>query len=72
MKKSEAIALFGSVSELAAALSVTRQAIYQWDEALTDERRDRVLGAAVRLGILTVCGPGPEGNDAAGQSEDAA
>jgi hypothetical protein len=37
---------------LARALGVTPQAIYQWDERLTQERVDRIVGAAVRLGML--------------------
>lgn len=50
MKKIEAIAMFGSPKDLAAALGVTRQAIYQWPEDLSQEASDRVIGAAARLG----------------------
>jgi hypothetical protein len=54
MTKSEAIAIFGSVGALASALGITRQAVYQWEEDLPQERRDRVIGAAVRLGMMKV------------------
>ena len=51
MKKNTAIKLFdGSVKNLAAALNVTRQAIYQWPDELDQDRIDRVLGAAFRMG----------------------
>lgn len=50
MHKSAAIAAFGSVTELAKALGVTRQYVYQWDEVLEQPLADRVRGAAQRLG----------------------
>jgi hypothetical protein len=62
MTKTEAVNLFGSVGALADALGVTRQAIYQWDEDLPDERRDRVVGAAVRLGLMHITAPEVEHN----------
>lgn len=49
MKKHEAIALFGTTRELAAALGITRHAIYQWPDDLPQDQADRVIGAAVRL-----------------------
>jgi predicted transcriptional regulator len=53
MTRSEAIRLFGSrQQDLADALGITRSAVAQWDEQLTQERIDRVIGAAVRLGKL--------------------
>lgn len=50
MKKHEAISLFRTVKELATALDITPQAIYQWPDELPQEQVDRVTGAAVRLG----------------------
>jgi hypothetical protein len=53
MTKAEAIALFGhSQADLARALNVTRAAIFYWpDGELDAARADRVIGAALRLGI---------------------
>lgn len=51
MKKSEAIQLFGSQSNMARALGITRQAVWQWPEDLSMIRTDWVRGAAMRLGI---------------------
>jgi hypothetical protein len=48
MTKSDAVNLFGSVAKLAGALGITQQAIYQWDEDLTQQRADWVVGAALR------------------------
>lgn len=54
MTKDQAKSIFGSNSEIARALGVTRAAITYWmqkDGDLLDERiADRLLGAAVRLG----------------------
>lgn len=50
MDKSTAIQIFGSASELARALGITRQAVYQWREHLSQEQVDRVIGAAIRTG----------------------
>lgn len=50
MTKTQAIRAFGSVRELAEALSITRHAIYQWPEDLPQSTCDRVTGAALRLG----------------------
>lgn len=52
MTKSDAIMLFASVTELASALSVTRQAIYKWPDELPQEQADRVIGAAIRTGRM--------------------
>lgn len=53
MLKTEAIALFGtSAADLARALGVTRSAVSQWPEVLAQDQADRVIGAAVRLGLL--------------------
>lgn len=51
MTKNQAVQMFGGVPALADALGITRQAIYQWPEVLDIERADRLIGAAVRLGI---------------------
>jgi len=54
MTRSEAIRLFGTrQSDLADALGISRSAIAQWSEDLTQERVDRVVGAALRLGRLS-------------------
>jgi len=52
MTKTAAIGMFGAtVTEMARALGVTRSAISQWPEVLRQEQVDRVIGAAVRLGL---------------------
>lgn len=53
MFKGAAIALFGRAADLARALDVTPQAIYQWPDELDQERVDRVMGAALRLGKVS-------------------
>lgn len=51
MTKQEAADIFGGVhAELARALDMTRGGISQWPDELTDAQRDRVIGAAIRLG----------------------
>jgi hypothetical protein len=51
MDKSTAVAIFGRTqADLARALGVTRQCVWNWGEVLTQEQADRVRGAAVRLG----------------------
>lgn len=53
MRKKEAIRMFGaSAADLARALGISPQAVYQWPEMLTLEQSDRVNGAALRLGKL--------------------
>lgn len=55
MTKDNAIRFFGTtVTELAAAVGVTRSAVSQWPEELRPWQVDRVLGAAVRLGKLSL------------------
>jgi hypothetical protein len=51
MTRQEAIELFGKPKDLAYALGVTPQAIYQWPEIIPLEQADRVIGAAIRLGF---------------------
>lgn len=51
MTKTSAVKLFGKTQvALAAALGITKSAVGQWPEELTQARRDQVVGAAVRLG----------------------
>lgn len=54
MTKSEAVAIFGNTQKaLAKAVGLSRGRISQWPDELTQEQVDRVLGAAVRLGVMT-------------------
>lgn len=52
MLKSQAIALFGGAPQLAEALGVTRQRVYQMPKRLRPFEVDRVVGAALRLGKI--------------------
>jgi hypothetical protein len=53
MLKQDAVDLFGGRAvHLAAALEVSGAAISRWPDELTVEQADRVIGAALRLGIL--------------------
>ena len=51
MSKADAIAIFGTAAELSRAIGVTRSAIAQWPDRLDQGQSDRVVGAAVRLGL---------------------
>lgn len=52
MRKSEAVSIFGRTqSDLARALGITKSAVSQWPDELDQEKTDRVLGAALRLGV---------------------
>lgn len=52
MTKTEAKSLFGGTdAALARAVGLTRSAISQWPEELEQREIDRVVGAAVRLGV---------------------
>lgn len=53
MRKSQAILLFGSQSRLADAVGLGRSAVSQWPEILLQRQADQVLGAAMRLGLLS-------------------
>jgi len=53
MRKQEAVKLFGKTQqELADAMGVSKSLVSQWPDPLPASVRDRVLGAAVRLGKL--------------------
>ena len=52
MTKTEAVKIFGSVRELANALGITPQAIYLWDEDLSERRENEIIGTAFKLGLL--------------------
>lgn len=53
MSKQEAIAVFGrTAAALARAIGVTRGRISQWPDQLEQHQIDRVLGSAVRLGVM--------------------
>ncbi len=54
MNKNQAADLFGNRTKLAAALGITKSAISQWPEELTQEQVDRVIGAAVRLSVFDI------------------
>ena len=54
MNKSQAVAIFDTVQALADAFGCTRQAIYKLPEQLPQGAADRVIGAAVRLGLLHI------------------
>ena len=51
MTKAQAIKLFGHRKELQDALGITRQALDQWPDKLTQKQADWVAGAALRLGL---------------------
>jgi hypothetical protein len=66
MTKEQAIAIFGSPKEMGRALGISRHAIYQWPDVLDQERIDRVVGAALRLGMaLPTETPGASDREAA-------
>lgn len=73
MTKAEAIRIFGGTgAALARALGVTSSAVYQWDDELSQERADRVRGAALRLGLIREPEPGCEISDAEAEKAEAA
>lgn len=52
MKKTEAVKIFGETQvELGRAVNLSRARICQWPDRLEQYQIDRVLGAAVRLGV---------------------
>ncbi len=54
ISKQQAIKVFGSGAELGRAISVGRSAISKWPEKLDQRRTDLVIGAALRLGKLSL------------------
>jgi hypothetical protein len=51
MNKSDAIRIFGSGAELARSIGVTRGRVSQLPEKLEQRDIDRIMGAALRLGL---------------------
>ena len=49
MTKREAIKKFGSVTKLAKALGISRQAVYAWPEKLPQSTEDQIRGAIIRI-----------------------
>ena len=54
MKKSDAIELFGSGAALGRAVGLSRGRIAQWPERLSEDQTNRVIGAAVRQGLIRI------------------
>jgi hypothetical protein len=52
MTKKQALKLLGGVKPMSEALGISRQAIDQWPERLTQKQADWVSGAALRLGLI--------------------
>ena len=50
--KTQAAAIFGSATQLAETLGITKGAVSQWPEILTQRQQDEVMGAAIRLGLM--------------------
>jgi len=50
MTKTQAAAIFGNQTKLGEAIGISRAAISQWPDKLTQKQVDRVIGAAIRLG----------------------
>lgn len=51
MNKKYAIYLFDGVQQMADALGVTRQTIWEWNSTLTLAQTDQIVGACFRLMI---------------------
>ena len=49
MQKSEAIKIFGSKRKLYEALGVSRQTLFRWNNCLTQQQADQVIGAYMRI-----------------------
>lgn len=51
MRKDEAADVFGNQTKMAEALGLTKGAVSQWPDKLTDRQMNEVIGAAVRMGL---------------------
>jgi hypothetical protein len=51
--KQDAIDLFGTITQLADGLQISRQTIYNWPELLEIRHVDQVMGAAFRHRLLS-------------------
>jgi len=49
MTKKDAIQLFGSTRSLCSALGLKPHTFYRWDDVLTQNQADRILGAYMRI-----------------------
>lgn len=72
MTKKDAVGMFGSGAALGRALGVSKAAIWQWPDELSQKQTDMVVGAAIRLGLELPAGfvavdakPGPDDRAAA-------
>lgn len=52
--KSQAIELFGTATALAKALGITKSAVGQWAEELTQRQINEITGAALNQGLIRV------------------
>ena len=50
--KSQAVNIFQTATALANALGITKSAIGQWKDELTERQINEVTGAAIRLGFI--------------------
>jgi len=53
MEKKFATSIFGSGAALARALGITKAAVGNWRDQLSQRQQDEVIGAAIRLNKLT-------------------
>lgn len=51
--KSQAIELFRTATALAKALGITKSAVGQWPEELTNRQINEITGAALNMGLLS-------------------
>ena len=49
MQKAEAIKLFGSKRQMHEAMGISRQTLFRWNNCLTQQQADRVIGAYMRI-----------------------
>lgn len=53
--KQDAINLFNSQKELGDALGISKSAVSQWPDILTQRQINEVVGAAIRAGKINPC-----------------